>query len=481
MATRQYIGARYIPVFADPVEWDDTRPYEYLTMVQHEGETYMSKQNVPIGAPLPDISQDEESTEYWVHMSNWNAQVEAYRQEVLTYNGRISTLEDDLPITEFNDTNTVKAAIDGLADIIPASSFDDDNTVSDAISAVGTEVQAVRSTTTKSKTILVFGDSWGSTDAASISARDNGHTYVNRIKLLENDRIFNFCDGGAGFADTSSNVWNTNFTGQISHASADTHFEDSDVTDVIVFGGINDVGSGYTAAQVRSAAITFIETAQATFTNARIVVIGANTRRAGNQTFYDGILSVTKALSKVTTEYACEFYPALTWLIGDSSCWASDNYHPNNHGGYILAAFIGGIIYGKKPSYIVDYQLGDVKVGGTDVTHTVRAGGEHVSFDMFDGTIGGCFDIDVTYSASSGAKLFSLECAKDSPFIYNNVAVTDYVDFSTSDFANYDNYGSFTGNQNGTSYDVMKLYNYVKFTGSASIIRMQLTPSGRVF
>ena len=114
MATRQYVGARYIPIFADPVEWDNTREYEYLTMVQHVGETYMSKQDVPIGAPLPDVGQGEESTEYWVHMSNWNAQVETYRQEVLLYNGRISTLEDNLPIADFDSVNTVSNAISNL-------------------------------------------------------------------------------------------------------------------------------------------------------------------------------------------------------------------------------------------------------------------------------------------------------------------------------------------------------------------------------
>ena len=151
MPARQYIGARYIPVFADPVEWDNTRPYEYLTMVQHVGETYMSQQDVPIGADLPDTGQGEESNEFWVHMSNWNAQVETYRQEVLLYNGRISTLEDDLPIASFDSANTVKDAIDGLQNQIGAGFDSTDNitavigsgysatsSIADAISALET-------------------------------------------------------------------------------------------------------------------------------------------------------------------------------------------------------------------------------------------------------------------------------------------------------------------------------------------------------
>ena len=133
MTTRQYFGARYIPVFADPVEWTDERTYEPLMMVQHLGETYMTKQAVPLGVQLPDTSQGEDSNEYWVHMSNWNAQIETYRQEVLQYNGRISTLENDLPIADFDSTNTVKKAIDDAVALLPGTAFDSTNTVHAAL------------------------------------------------------------------------------------------------------------------------------------------------------------------------------------------------------------------------------------------------------------------------------------------------------------------------------------------------------------
>ena len=33
MAVTQYIGARYVPLFADPMHWDSTRTYEPLTVV----------------------------------------------------------------------------------------------------------------------------------------------------------------------------------------------------------------------------------------------------------------------------------------------------------------------------------------------------------------------------------------------------------------------------------------------------------------
>lgn len=141
---REYIGARYVPKFADPVEWDIDSTYEPLMMVQYQGETYMTKQYVPADIPLPNVGSGQESNDYWVHMSNWNAQVEGYREEVLryadevqTFDSRIDTLEDDLPTSSFDSTNTVAAAINALGDVLPASSFDSTNTIAAAISDLG--------------------------------------------------------------------------------------------------------------------------------------------------------------------------------------------------------------------------------------------------------------------------------------------------------------------------------------------------------
>ena len=82
-----YKGARYIPIFADPAEWDNTRTYEYMTLVMHEGNTYVSKTNVPVGI---DISNED----YWLLTANYNAQVEQYRQEVQAFDGRITANTD---------------------------------------------------------------------------------------------------------------------------------------------------------------------------------------------------------------------------------------------------------------------------------------------------------------------------------------------------------------------------------------------------
>lgn len=71
---RQYIGARYVPLFANPTEWENTRTYEPLTIVLHEGNSYTSRQYVPTGI---DITNND----FWALTGNYNAQIEAYRQE----------------------------------------------------------------------------------------------------------------------------------------------------------------------------------------------------------------------------------------------------------------------------------------------------------------------------------------------------------------------------------------------------------------
>lgn len=69
MAVRQYIGARYVPKFADPIQWNDQTVYEALTIVEYNLGYYTSRKNVPVGV-VPT------NTEYWVLTGNYNAQIQ---------------------------------------------------------------------------------------------------------------------------------------------------------------------------------------------------------------------------------------------------------------------------------------------------------------------------------------------------------------------------------------------------------------------
>lgn len=118
MAVTQYIGARYTPIFADPIEHSSAKAYEPLTIVIHEGNSYTSKQSVPVGI-------DIDNTDFWALTGNYNAQVEAYRREVQSVSQQIAplaesvdTIENALPVDAFAET-TVKDYVDTKFDSIP--------------------------------------------------------------------------------------------------------------------------------------------------------------------------------------------------------------------------------------------------------------------------------------------------------------------------------------------------------------------------
>lgn len=85
-AYNTYVGARYVPKFATPAQWNPNTAYEPLTIVINQGNSYTSAQFVPPGVPL----QDEGP--YWFITGNFNSQVEAYRQEVENLRTSISDL-----------------------------------------------------------------------------------------------------------------------------------------------------------------------------------------------------------------------------------------------------------------------------------------------------------------------------------------------------------------------------------------------------
>ena len=89
MATRQYVGARYVPKFANPIEWDAERIYEPLEMVTYLNNTYTSRKPVPQGIEIT-------NKEYWVITGNYNAQVEQYRQQVEAMGEDVTKLKGDM-------------------------------------------------------------------------------------------------------------------------------------------------------------------------------------------------------------------------------------------------------------------------------------------------------------------------------------------------------------------------------------------------
>jgi len=127
VGTRRYVGERYVPIFGrkgeESIEWDNSAPYEPLTIVLYQGNSYTSRQYVPIGA---DITNQE----FWVITGNYNAQVEAYHREtvaareiadnaITTANNAQNDINTLLPKANFSAVNTVKKYIDDNIANIP--------------------------------------------------------------------------------------------------------------------------------------------------------------------------------------------------------------------------------------------------------------------------------------------------------------------------------------------------------------------------
>lgn len=105
MAVTQYIGARYVQLFADPIEWSSQNTYEPLTIVLHEGNSYTSKQAVPKGI---DISNEK----FWALTGNYDAQVELYRRDVARYAAEVDDLREDTEQAITDLSQSVNATID---------------------------------------------------------------------------------------------------------------------------------------------------------------------------------------------------------------------------------------------------------------------------------------------------------------------------------------------------------------------------------
>ena len=149
MAVTQYIGARYVPVLADTLEWSSANAYEPLTIVTYQGDSYTSRQAVPMGVAITNEA-------FWACTGNYNSQIEAYRQEVARIADQLSTIETTAGTaasdaqsalakigTGFDSTNTVRAAVDAINTLIgtlPAGTVD----IGSALSGIADTFETVQ-------------------------------------------------------------------------------------------------------------------------------------------------------------------------------------------------------------------------------------------------------------------------------------------------------------------------------------------------
>ena len=184
MATRQYIGNRYVPlIFKNPdgtANWLSGVSYEALTIVTYANSSFTSRIPVPasVGAP-------NENPDYWAETGNYNEQVEKYRQEVQNLTNEFNSFQTE---TE-NRLDNIEKEI--------------------------------------SKQLVIIGDSYGVDESVG------GQSWATLIKRAYN--CYSSMVGGTGFA--SDYYMEQNFLSQLKSLS----IPDRDkIEQIVIMGGAND-------------------------------------------------------------------------------------------------------------------------------------------------------------------------------------------------------------------------------------------------
>lgn len=380
----QYIGARYVPIFGrkgeSTITWDNNAPYEPLTIVLHEGNSYTSRQYVPTGIDIT-------NTIFWANTGNYNAQIEQYRKEsenkltTVVHDNTVKgsgTTADPLKVNlnhtaVNNDTgNTVYPAlaknkntgtINGLAfnagDGLTAYNSNDINVGSGV--RLSDDIQtSIRNNETELKKItpyvdnlskigynsarrfVIFGDSWATTlSGVNIPEKAITDSGAGIVK--------NYGVAGA-LLGTQSQTGNTlNTQAQIDTAKADTTVNKATVTDVLVLAGVNNTGCSwkptYEEAQNTFNAFKIYPNARYWYVanNSRAINL-ANTGQFWNDwipMFQLGAQSVGFSVSNFSPFWTHDTNWAAYWDGSDSS-----NRHMNATGGIMFAGKLQGLLNG---------------------------------------------------------------------------------------------------------------------------------------
>ena len=329
MAVTQYIGARYVPIFAEPDEWDNTKKYEPLTIVLHEGNSYTSKQAVPVGIDIND-------TKFWAQTGNYNAQVEGYRREVRAFDGRITAnadaitdLSDDLASETLARSNN-DATLDGKIDSTKAELQGQINSTKSELEAEMSELA------TKKNYIGIIGDSFSVRDGVS-------QTFDYWPKILSDKTEFNVINkatGASGFC-----VGNT-FESQLDELISDPNFDK--VSHIIVYGGANDWFNNKGVVAVRDAVNSLMNKYNSIpkANRPKLYICFGNIGKA-NLAVYNGFYSWYNSLIWAMKNNGVPVVDFVHyWHMATSGMFLSDDLHPTQQGQGRIAMYMTQILNG---------------------------------------------------------------------------------------------------------------------------------------
>nr|DAS09548.1 MAG TPA: hypothetical protein [Bacteriophage sp.] len=354
---RQYVGARYVPVFASPLEWSSTQGYEPLTIVAYQGNSYTSVQSVPAGIDIA-------NTEYWAQTGNYNAQIEAYRQEVLTYDQRITGNANAIAAEKqarINGDNALALRIDSLSKQTPVQNENGRNAV-------------------------FIGDSFM---APTVSYPQKLAYFTAQLMGWT---MYNYAYGGSGWVDEAGA--SMNFYHQIQKAAQQIDIPVDTVDYVIIGGGFNDWNdpTPLTYNQLYSAAIQTIKEARAQFPNAQIIAIPMTFRNYGVDTHMHDLYSAIVAGIAASGVAVKVIKDAYMWQLGFKNV---DGVHPTVDLYKIMAQNVASKVMG-----------GDVKTSRL-YSQSITGGGisATLNFIIDGGMVTACLDKVVLPELTAGQQV----------------------------------------------------------------------------
>lgn len=372
---RQYVGARYVPLFADPLEWSDQRVYESLTVVLHEGNSYTSRQSVPVGIDIG-------NTTYWAETGNYNAQIEAYRQEVLAYDGRITANANAIAAeTQARESEVAEAMADIAAETQARTNGDNELALRIDSLSKRTPVQGENG-----RNAVFIGDSF----MAPTTSYPQKLAYFTA--QLMGWTMYNYAYGGSGWVDEAGA--SMNFYHQIQKAAQQISIPVADVDYIVIGGGFNDWNdpTPLTYDQLYSAALQTIKEARAQFPNAQIIAIPMMFRNYGVDTHMHDLYSAIVAGIAASGVAVKVIKDAFMWQLGFKNV---DGVHPTVELYKIMAQYVASKVMG-----------GDVKTSRL-YSQTLSGGGisTTLNFIIEDGLVTACLDAVVLPELTAGQQV----------------------------------------------------------------------------
>lgn len=479
MAVRQHIGSRYVPIFGrkgeESILWDNSAPYEPLTVVLYQGNSYTSRQYVPIGV-------DIHNEEFWANTGNYNAQVEQYRQEVLTFDGRITDNTDAIE-AETQARSTAVAALQGSISAEAATRLANDNALQSSISSLDAGLSAettarqndvtslsnnittvnnkigqnfTAENTVSAKTdslqlqinneastraqrdteladaiaeltpttlshIVFIGDSYGTGYQPSGSPLQNNIPVLTNSYLKEHLTLHNYCVNATGFVTMNGN---TSFITELNNAIVDaaTDHWTNLVKYVVVIGGRNDSSTTTNADTYSAQLFDRIHEAFPTAKAFYAYLWDAYRRPNGIQLQnYRTYVRQATTHNVVTDAMSPSWGLLNTQMFAQSGPLAGDDIHPNQDGANFYAQCLAQLIEGgnacTSPTYVANFGNGvTVRKDGFIAVIEGNAMTGSGTTDVKLATVPACLSFSTLceFLAESGDSIFWARCDANS-------------------------------------------------------------------